>query len=97
MAASREDIRKQIEYYLSDENLAQDEFFHEQITKDHGGYLGLHLILKCNKIKKLNITDEKVLADAVKDSQLVELNEAKTCTIVFSFDSRQTQGIEATS
>lgn len=78
MATSKEDIRKQLEYYLSDENLSQDEFFHEQISKDAAGYLSLHLILKCNKIRKQNITDEKVLADAAEGSLLIELNQART-------------------
>lgn len=75
---SQEEIRKQLEYYLSDLNLAKDEFFHEQISKSDDGYLGLHLILKCNKIKKLGVHDEKQLAEAVTDSQLLELNETKT-------------------
>jgi len=27
-------IKSQVEYYLSDENLAKDKFFHELISKD---------------------------------------------------------------
>lgn len=27
-------IKIQVEYYLSDENLGKDKFFHEQISKD---------------------------------------------------------------
>ena len=78
MAATKDDLRKQLEYYLSDENLSQDEFFHEQITKAPDGFLGLHLILKCNKIKKLGITEEKTLAEAVEGSLQIELNESRT-------------------
>jgi hypothetical protein len=51
------ELKKQIEYYLSDANLKQDEFFHEQISKNDG-YLPIHLILKCNKIKKLGANEE---------------------------------------
>lgn len=48
------DIKKQVEYYLSDQNLAQDELFHKTLTEN--GTLKIDLILKCNKIKKLNAT-----------------------------------------
>jgi hypothetical protein len=48
---SIEEVRRQVEYYLSDKNLSQDEFFHKQITDHPEGYLLLALILKCNKVK----------------------------------------------
>ena len=34
-------IKEQVEYYLSDENLKNDQFFHNKISEDANGYLGL--------------------------------------------------------
>ena len=66
------DIKKQVEYYLSDQNLAQDELFHKTLTEN--GTLKIDLILKCNKIKKLNATQESI-KEAIKDSTEVEVND----------------------
>lgn len=73
-----ETIRKQVEYYLSDENLKQDEFFHSQIKTSQDRYLGLHLIMKCKKIKSLNVKNEQQLVEAIKASDILELNENNT-------------------
>lgn len=35
------DIKVQMEYYLSDENLKKDSFFHQKISSDPQGYLSL--------------------------------------------------------
>ncbi|CAE8648163.1 unnamed protein product, partial [Polarella glacialis] len=42
-------VRKQVEYYLSDENLKYDKFFSEKIAGDKEGWLDITLILSCNK------------------------------------------------
>ena len=54
-------LRVQIEYYLSDTNLANDEFFHSKISENSEGYIDLNLFLNCNKIKKLNSTKEDLV------------------------------------
>lgn len=64
MVSSTQDIKKQIEYYLSDKNLSQDRYFHEKIANNAESWLDIAEILNCNKIKKMKIT-EKQIADAV--------------------------------
>ena len=45
------EIKTQIEYYLGDENLKKDSFFHNLIICDANGYLDLDYIMKCKKSK----------------------------------------------
>ena len=68
------EIKSQVEYYLSDENLKHDSFFHEKISSNTNGYLDLDLILKCNKIKKKGWTKED-LKKGIELSDILELDE----------------------
>ena len=70
-------IKKQIEYYLSDENLETDKFFNELISKSNDGYIDISYILNCNIIQESNLTKEEVF-EILKDNEYVELNEEKT-------------------
>jgi hypothetical protein len=70
-------LRKQIEYYLSDDNLKFDQFFHEKITGNVDGWLDVSLVLNCNKMKAMRATKEGVV-EALKDSK-IEMNEDKQC------------------
>ena len=70
-------IKKQIEFYLSDENLEIDKFFNELISKSIDGYIDIFNILNCNINKESKLTKEEVL-DILKDNENVELNEEKT-------------------
>ena len=74
---TQKEIRKQIEYYLSDMNLETDEFFYKVISNEKEGYLDLEYIMQCNKVKKAG-WDKKMIIDSIKDSELIELNEQKT-------------------
>lgn len=67
-------IRKQVEYYLSDENLRNDKFFHGKISSAADGAVPLDVFLNCNKIKKMNATLEK-LKKSLKDSLVLKLTE----------------------
>merc|ERR1719326_262782 len=62
-------IKKQIEYYFSDQNLKGDKFFHEKISADPEGWLEMKLIQSCNKIKAFGVHDD-VSVDALKESNL---------------------------
>merc|ERR1719460_1127138 len=62
-------IKKQIEYYFSDQNLKGDKFFHEKISAEPDGWLEMKLIQSCNKIKVMGVPDD-VLLDALKESNL---------------------------
>jgi len=69
-------VRKQVEYYLSDENLRHDKFFHEKISADPEGWLEMGLVLTCNKMKAMGATKEDVVK-ALEESKL-ELKEGNT-------------------
>ena len=75
MVSSTADIKKQIEYYLSDSNLSHDRYFHDKIESNPEGWLDIAEILNCNKIKKMKIT-EKQIADSINAgaSELVEVS-----------------------
>lgn len=62
-------IRKQVEYYLSDDNLKHDKFFHDKISANAEGWLEISLILSCNKMKVMRATREDVLA-SLKESKI---------------------------
>ena len=63
-------LRCQVEYYLSDENLKKDKFFHEKISSDPQGYLDVDLIMNCNKIKQLNTSKEEIINACKLSSQI---------------------------
>ena len=44
------EIKNQLEYYLSDENLKKDSFFHQIISSEPDGYINIDYFLKCKKI-----------------------------------------------
>lgn len=69
-------MRKQVEYYLSDENLRHDKFFHDKISSDPEGWLELTLLLGCNKMKSMRATSEAVLA-ALASGSKTEIREDK--------------------
>jgi hypothetical protein len=70
------EIRKQVEYYLSDKNLENDSFFHNKISGDKEGWIDVGLIMNCNKIKKLT-TDQEEIITAIKDSTEVEIDKGR--------------------
>jgi len=72
-----EEIKQQVEYYLSDKNLKQDEFFHDMIASDPNHSITVEAIMKCNKIKKLTI-DPEILIEAVSKSTEVEVLPNRT-------------------
>jgi len=51
-------IKKQIEYYMSDANLSRDRFFREQIQIDKEGWIDIAHFLNCNKVKSMSISSE---------------------------------------
>ena len=71
------EIKRQVEYYLSDLNLETDEFFHKIISNEKDGYLDLEYIMQCNKVKKAG-WDKNMIIESIKDSDQIELNAEKT-------------------
>merc|ERR1719378_1246617 len=74
-------LRKQVEYYLCDDNLRHDRFFHEKITADAEGWLDLSFVLSCKKIKAMGATKEQI-CDSLKSSTLeVRLENDGPCAV----------------
>ncbi|KAG9480234.1 hypothetical protein GDO78_011973 [Eleutherodactylus coqui] len=67
------DIAKQVDFWFGDVNLHKDRFLREQIEKSRDGYIDISLLASFNKMKKLT-TDPKLIARALKDSSVVEIN-----------------------
>ena len=67
-------VKEQVEYYLSDENLKKDSFFHNKISENQSGYLDLDFLLKCNKIKKAGWSKEDLI-EGIKLSEVIELDD----------------------
>nr|XP_056711293.1 la-related protein 7 [Euleptes europaea] len=67
------DIAKQVDFWFGDVNLHKDRFLREQIEKSRDGYVDISLLVSFNKMKKLT-TDRKLIARAVKNSSVVELD-----------------------
>jgi hypothetical protein len=77
--ASKAEIKKQVEYYLSDSNLSRDQFFNGKIKEAEGGWLKIEFILNCNKVKQFKLKNGAAdIVEAVKDSELVETDESGT-------------------
>ncbi|PFH35569.1 hypothetical protein BESB_052200 [Besnoitia besnoiti] len=71
-------IKRQIEYYLSDESLTYDAFFQgkmrEAAQQGKGEALDVRFVLSSPRIKSLNLTKAEILA-AIADSKLVKVKE----------------------
>ncbi|CAK9108231.1 unnamed protein product [Durusdinium trenchii] len=63
-------LRRQIEYYFSDENLKRDSFFHEKISANAEGWLDSSWILGCKRVKKLGVTADSEIEAALQESEL---------------------------
>ncbi|XP_073458826.1 la-related protein 7 isoform X2 [Aquarana catesbeiana] len=71
------DIAKQVDFWFGDVNLHKDRFLREQIEKSRDGFIDISLLASFNKMKKLT-TDTKLIARAVKNSLVVEMNLENT-------------------
>jgi len=69
------DIKTQVLYYLSDENLRKDKFFHNIITETEGGWVSTECILGCRRMKQLGAST-KLILDGVQGSPGFEIRRA---------------------
>jgi len=67
-------LQNQIEYYFSNKNLENDEFFYNLLKNSDDRQINLEVIHQCNNIKKLNPTDEDIKS-ALINSSIVEVND----------------------
>ncbi|CAN7999327.1 unnamed protein product [Ixodes pacificus] len=66
-------IIKQIEYYFGDFNLPRDKFLREKVKLDEG-WVPIETLLTFNRLKSLT-EDESKVADAVRQSSLLEVSD----------------------
>ena len=70
-------IQTQVEFYMSDENLTKDAFLLKHVRRHKEGFVNLKLITSFKKVK--NITkDFRVVAESLKDSELLVMNSEGT-------------------
>ena len=69
-------IKEQVEFYFGEANMRKDKFLQKK-TKESDGWVSIEVLLTFNKLKALT-TDVKTVADALKDSDLVEVSEDGT-------------------
>nr|GEU68200.1 la-related protein 6A [Tanacetum cinerariifolium] len=70
----RDKIIKQVEYYLSDENLINDKFLLKYLAKDEQGYIPVGVIASFRKMKKLT-THKSLVVAALKESSILTLSK----------------------
>jgi hypothetical protein len=70
MVTNQAEVKKQVEFYLSDNNLSHDQFFHSKISGNVEHWLDIADILNCNKIKKMKITEADIVASLKSSSEL---------------------------
>lgn len=77
-------LRKQVEYYFSDENLEYDKFFHDLISKDPDGWVDMEYVIQCKKMRNVlrdHADSEDFVLEALKDSHLETRNTTEECGI----------------
>ena len=73
----KQKIKTQVEFYMSDENLTKDAFLLKHVRRHKEGFVNLKLITSFKKVK--NITkDYRVVAESLKDSELLVMNPEST-------------------
>lgn len=70
-------INSQVEFYFSDANITKDAFLLKHVRRNKEGYVSLKLISSFKRVKHLT-KDWRVVADALKRSTKLEINEAGT-------------------
>ena len=66
---------EQLEFYLSDANLSHDGFFRAEMKRSPDASIGVDLLLRCNKLRDLGVTQTDIL-EAAGQSKLLVINEA---------------------
>eukprot|EP00049_Salpingoeca_infusionum_P019968 m.363335 g.363335 ORF g.363335 m.363335 type:complete len:577 (+) comp22100_c0_seq1:811-2541(+) len=70
-------VVKQIEFYFGDRNFPTDRFLRKHTKLNEGGFIPLSVVKIHKKMKKIT-DDEALIAEAVKDNSVVELNAEGT-------------------
>ncbi|KAL7211458.1 hypothetical protein ACSBR2_014341 [Camellia fascicularis] len=73
----RDKIIKQVEYYFSDENLPNDKFLMNYVTKDVEGFVPIAIIASFRKMKRLTHDSSLIVAALKQSSFLVVSSNSK--------------------
>ncbi|GMP71908.1 hypothetical protein CsSME_00030146 [Camellia sinensis var. sinensis] len=73
----RDKIIKQVEYYFSDENLPNDKFLMNYVTKDVEGFVPIAVIASFRKMKRLTHDSSLIVAALKQSSFLVVSSNSK--------------------
>lgn len=68
------DLKAQVLYYLSDENLRKDKFFHDIIASSEGGWVSTSHILGCRRIQRLGASTNTIV-EALSDTPGIEVRD----------------------
>ncbi|KAJ8385259.1 hypothetical protein AAFF_G00191360 [Aldrovandia affinis] len=67
------DVKKQVEFWFGDVNLHKDRFLRQLVEQSRDGYVDISVLTTFNRMKKMT-TDVKLIARALKNSSVVEVN-----------------------
>ncbi|XP_034712832.1 la-related protein 7 [Etheostoma cragini] len=67
------DVKKQVEFWFGDVNLHKDRFLKKVIDESEDGYVDISVLASFNRMKRLT-SDTKLIARALKNSSVVEVN-----------------------
>ncbi|XP_031140918.1 la-related protein 7 isoform X1 [Sander lucioperca] len=67
------DVKKQVEFWFGDVNLHKDRFLKKLIDESEDGYVDISVLASFNRMKRLT-SDTKLIARALKNSSVVEVN-----------------------
>ncbi|XP_033839089.1 la-related protein 7 [Periophthalmus magnuspinnatus] len=67
------DVKKQVDFWFGDVNLHKDRFLRKLVDESGDGYVDLSVLASFNRMKNLT-SDTKLIARALKNSSVVEVN-----------------------
>lgn len=67
------EVKKQVEFWFGEVNLSKDRFLKKLMEESDRGYVDISVLASFNRMKQLT-TDTKLIARALKNSSVVELN-----------------------
>lgn len=68
------DVRTQVLFYLSDDNLKTDKFFQDIIAANEGGWIATTDILGCRRMKQLGASTKSII-ECLRDATEVEVRD----------------------
>ena len=69
-------VRKQVEYYFSDQNLRSDVYLYKKLSEAQDGWFPISELLKFNKIRALKVSASEII-DAVRDSPFLKTRQVQ--------------------